>query len=42
MMEKEWFLIRKNVYEDSRVVQPEELMQKVSFPLAITCTYAFL
>lgn len=36
-----WFLIRKDVYEDSRAVQPLELMNKYVFPLAISCTYAF-
>ena len=37
-----WFLIRKNVYEDSRAVQPTELMQSYTFPDAITCTYTFI
>ena len=37
----EWFLIRKNVYEDSRAVEPTELMQTYKFPTAINCTYAF-
>ena len=37
----EWFLIRKNVYEDSRAVQPTELMKSHQFPPAIKCTYAF-
>lgn len=36
-----WFLIRKNVYENSRAVQPDKLVEHYSFPLAITCTYAF-
>ena len=36
-----WYLIRKNVHEDSRAVQPEELMKRHSFPSAITCTYSF-
>lgn len=36
-----WFLIRKEVYEDSRAVQPMELMEKIKFPSAINCTYAF-
>ena len=40
-MEDGWFLIRKNVYEDSRAVQPAELMKEHAFPSAITCTYAF-
>ena len=40
-MEDGWFLIRKNVYEDSRAVQPAELMKEYAFPSAIRCTYAF-
>ena len=36
-----WCLIRKNVYEDSRAVQPTELMKVHKFPSAINCTYAF-
>lgn len=40
-METAWFLIRKNVYENSRAVQPTELMKTYRFPPAISCTYAF-
>lgn len=40
-MKEGWFLIRKNVYEDSRAVMPDKLAQRHSFPSAITCTYAF-
>lgn len=36
-----WFLIRKNVFEESRAVQPQVLMQKYAFPSAICCAYAF-
>lgn len=36
-----WYLIRKHVYEDSRAVQPQELMERYIFPSAISCTYAF-
>ena len=36
-----WFFIRKDVYEDSRAVQPDELIKEHSFPSAVTCTYAF-
>ena len=36
-MEDGWFLIRKNVYEDSRAVQPAELMKTFIFPAAVTC-----
>lgn len=40
-MKEGWFLIRRNVFEDSRAVQPTELKEKYSFPSAIRCTYAF-
>lgn len=36
-----WFFVRKEVYEDSRSIQPDELIQKYSFPLAVNCVYAF-
>lgn len=41
-IKEEWFLIRKHVYEESRAVQPTELMKEHQFPSAICCTYAFL
>lgn len=41
VMKDEWYFIRKNVYRDSRAVQPQELMHKYIFPTAIECTYAF-
>ena len=40
-MQDGWFLIRKDVYENSRAVQPAELMKEYTFPSAILCTYAF-
>ena len=40
-MKNGWYLIRKNVYEESRAIQPQELMQKYAFPTAISCTYTF-
>lgn len=40
-MEDKWYLIRRNVYEDSRAVQPLDLLKKYTFPSAIDCTYAF-
>lgn len=36
-----WYLIRKDVFEESRAVMPDELMKVISFPSAISCTYAF-
>lgn len=40
-MTEGWFLIRKNVFEESRAVRPEILVENYSFPSAIRCTYAF-
>ena len=40
-MPEGWFLIRKNVFEDSRAVMPDELERKQPFPLAVRCVYAF-
>jgi hypothetical protein len=40
-MNEGWYLIRKDVFEDSRAVQPQQLMEKYCFPKAITCTYSF-
>lgn len=37
-----WYLIRKSVYDDSRAVDPSELIdRKISFPSAVLCTYVF-
>ena len=36
-----WFLIRKNVFEDSRAVMPDDLEKQHTFPLAVRCVYAF-
>lgn len=41
IMKEGWFLIRKNVYENSRAVLPNELELSYIFPSAISCTYAF-
>lgn len=40
-LEGEWYLIRKEVYGDSRGIQPDELMERFVFPSAIRCVYAF-
>lgn len=40
-LEDGWYLIRKDVYADSRGIQPDELMKRFTFPSAIKCTYAF-
>ncbi len=37
----EWFLIRKEVYENSRTVSPDVLSKDFVFPSAIKCCYAF-
>lgn len=36
-----WYLIRKNVYEDSRGIQPSDLSERFEFPSAIRCVYSF-
>lgn len=40
-LENKWFLIRKNVFEDSRAMSPEYLSEKYKFPPAILCAYTF-
>ena len=40
-MEEGWFLIRRRVWDDSRAVQPAELMKTHDFPTAVRCAYAF-
>lgn len=40
-MKDGWFLIRKDVYEESRAIQPAELIKEYKFPSAICCAYAF-
>ena len=38
----QWYLIKKDVYEDSRAVMPGELTQRgLNFPHAILCGYTF-
>ena len=36
-----WFLIKRDVFDDSRAVSPNELEVKHTFPTAIQCAYAF-
>lgn len=37
-----WFLVKKDVFDESRAVAPEELIsQKLNFPSAILCAYTF-
>lgn len=40
-LECKWYLIKKNVFEESRAVQPSDLNMKYKFPNAILCTYVF-
>ena len=40
-MENQWFLIKKDVFEDSRAKQPDELQKKYRFPSAVKCCYSF-
>ena len=40
-LESKWFLIRKNVFQESRGKNPDEFINDYSFPFAILCAYAF-
>ena len=40
-MKKEWYFIRKEVYEDSRAVQPDILLSQYRMPSAVKCVYSF-
>ena len=41
-LEKRWYLIKKDVFEDARAVMPADLLErKITFPTAILCTYTF-
>lgn len=41
-LETKWYLIKKDVYEESRAVMPGDLIQRgINFPQAILCGYTF-
>jgi hypothetical protein len=40
-LESRWYLVRKNVFEDSRAVLPSILEEKHHFPRAVLCAYTF-
>lgn len=41
-LNRKWYLIKKEVYEDSRAVMPADLTQRgLNFPPAILCGYTF-
>ena len=41
-LETKWYLIKKDVYEESRAVMPGDLIQRgINFPPAILCGYTF-
>ncbi len=41
-LDAQWYLIKKDVYEDSRAVMPGDLTQRgLNFPPAILCGYTF-
>ncbi len=40
-MDNQWFLVKKDVYETSRAVQPDALIKKYKFPSSIKCCYSF-
>ena len=42
ILNAQWYLIKKDVYEDSRAVMPEDLtLRGLNFPPAILCGYTF-
>ena len=41
-LESKWYLIKRDVYEESRAVMPGDLIQRgINFPQAILCGYTF-
>jgi hypothetical protein len=40
-LENKWYFIKKNIIEESRAVQPSELVKIYNFPTAILCAYTF-
>lgn len=40
-MKNGWFLIKKQIFEDSRAKNPEDLASVYAFPDAISCVYSF-
>jgi len=40
-LESAWFLIRKNVFQESRAKDPEEISKNCIFPTAVLCAYSF-
>ena len=41
-LESRWYLLKKEVFEASRAVMPQELLEKeITFPSAILCAYTF-
>ncbi|HAQ17683.1 MAG TPA: hypothetical protein DCR40_00430 [Prolixibacteraceae bacterium] len=39
--EKKWFLIRKNVLNETRGVDPQLIVAKIKLPAAVLCAYVF-
>lgn len=40
-LEKKWYLIKKEVIEETRAVMPIDLMSHINFPSATLCAYTF-
>lgn len=41
-LESKWYLIKKNVYENTRAIQPADIIKdEIIFPSAVLCTYTF-
>ena len=40
-LESKWFLIRKNIFQETRAKNPEGILNQHNFPSAILCAYSF-
>ena len=40
-LENKWYLIRKNIFTESRSINPDSLLKQYKFPSAILCTVTF-
>jgi len=40
-LENRWYLINKNVFDDSRAIQPDILEKHINLPKTILCAYVF-
>jgi len=40
-LEERWYLVKKNIFEDSRSINPVDLVKLYNFPKAVLCAYTF-